>query len=434
MGHLKHGIKKNGVINDSLFIEGVRWGASATATAAAVAVALWTSQGVASGFQLIEQNASGLGNSFAGQAAAAENASTIYFNPAGMTRLPGRQISAAVHYIKPSSSLTDSGSTNALGATGTSGGNAGVEAIVPNMYTSWQIDPQLWLGLGVTVPFGLSTQYDKGWVGDYQTRKSSIKTTDINPSIAYKVNDTVSLGAGVSVQTLEATIERSTYISAYGITRESKLELSETGYGFNLGAMINLSPETRIGLAYRSSIKQNLGGNVNITGIANYSVSTTVKTPDNLSWSIAHQINPKVELLGDVTYTWWSKIKSMPITTTTGTTLDTFEFQFRDTYRLGLGANFKLRDGLMLKAGTAYDQSPVVDQYRTATLPDNDRIWLSFGAKYQATKQLTLDMGYAHVFVKDASLNITKTNQGTVKGQYNNPNVDILSAQATYSF
>lgn len=415
-----------------------------------VALSAMAGQVSASGFQLMEQNASGLGNAYAGQAAAAENASTIFFNPAGMTRLPGRQISGAINLIRPSSEFRNSGTSTAPGgqpSPGGNGGDAGDWAAVPNGYMSWQIDPKLWVGVGISVPFGLATEYDRGWFGRFQSQKAEIKTIDINPSIAYKLNDVVSLGAGVSFQHAAVEVNRSSFI---GVEALSKLEMDDNSFGFNLGAMFNLSPATRIGLAYRSAIKHDLKGTAVVTGIpvigtASTPISATAKVPDTLSWSIAHQMDPKWQLLGDVTFTRWSTIKQVPVISgstwalgAAGSQTARFDFEFKDTYRIGVGANYQMRNDFMLKLGVAYDKSPVSDQHRTVTLPDNDRTWFAIGAKYQASKQLTLDFGYAYLVVKDAPINrlggLGVGGQGNVVGNYTDPNVHILSAQASYNF
>src|SRR5262245_23869614 len=180
----------------------------------------------AGGFALIEQNASGMGNAYAGQAASAQDASTIFFNPAGMTQLPGRQAVVAGHLIRPSSEFNNTGSTTAFtlapppapaGAAfplGGNGGDAGDWAFVPNAYLSWQLAPAWFAGVGLNVPFGLKTEYDSSWVGRFHAIESEIKTINVNPSIAFKVTDAVSLGAGVSWQRVEATITRATNYSA----------------------------------------------------------------------------------------------------------------------------------------------------------------------------------------------------------------------------
>lgn len=416
----------------------------------AAALAAMAGQAAASGFQLMEQNASGLGNAYAGQAAAAENASTIFFNPAGMTRLPGRQVSGAINLIRPSSEFSNAGTSTAPGgqpSPGGNGGDAGAWAAVPNAYMSWQIDPKLWVGVGISVPFGLATEYDRGWFGRFQSQKAEIKTIDINPSVAYKLNDVVSLGAGVSLQHATVEVNRSSFI---GVEALSKLEMDDNSFGFNLGAMFDISPATGIGLSYRSAIKHDLKGTAVVTGIpvigtASTPISATAKVPDTLAWGISHQLDPKWQLLGDVTFTRWSTIKQVPVIAgstwalgAAGSQTARFDFEFKDTYRVGIGANYRMRNDFMLKLGVAYDKSPVSDQHRTVTLPDNDRTWFAIGGKYQASKQLTLDFGYAYLVVKDAPINrmggLGVGGQGNVVGNYSDPNVHILSAQVSYNF
>jgi len=184
----------------------------------AVAAALtgFSAGAQASGFALIEQNASGIGNAYAGGAAVAEDASTIYFNPAGMTRLPGRQAVGALHAIKPKTEFTNTGSTLAAaqGSLGGNGGDAGDWAFVPNAYLSWQINNQWFVGVGLNAPFGLKTEYDAGWVGRFHALESEVKTINVNPSVAFKLSDAVSLGFGVNWQRMEATLTNSVNYAA----------------------------------------------------------------------------------------------------------------------------------------------------------------------------------------------------------------------------
>jgi long-chain fatty acid transport protein len=422
---------------------------------AAVALAAGGANGVAygSGFQLMEQNASGLGNAYAGQAAAAENASTVFFNPAGMTRIPGRQAVLAVNAIGPSAEFSNSGGSTAplgLPSPGGNGGDAGGWSAVPNAYLSWQLAPQLWFGLGLSVPFGLKTEYDQGWVGRFQSQNSEIKTVDINPSVAYKVNDVLSLGAGISYQRAEVKVDRSA-ILVPPVESRARIDIDDSQWGFNLGVLVNLSPGTRIGLTYRSAMDYELTGNIRfsnvpVLGTATNGVRANAELPDTISWAIAHAFNPRWEMLADITYTRWSKIKAVPLVTTSasavvpasGVTLDTFNFQFKDSYRVGVGVNYKWSEAFTLKLGAAYDKSPVEDRFRLSFLPDSDRTWLAVGAQYRMSKQATLDLGYAHLFVKDGSINQQRgvaalPLQGNVIGNYDN-HVNIVSAQFSYSF
>lgn len=397
----------------------------------------------ATGFQL-EQNASGLGNAYSGQAAAAENASTVFYNPAGMTRLPGAQLSVVSTFIGPAIKFSNAGGSTAPGglpSLGGNGGDAGDWTLAPKGYFSYQVNSRVWLGLGLAVPFGLKTEYAAGWFGRFQSRRAELKTLDLNPSVAFKVSDAVSLGAGVSYQKADVKVDRSTFL---GIEFPTQINLEDESWGFNLGALFTLSPETRIGITYRSRIEHDLTGSAVVTGVAAPSVHAPARLPDTISWAVAHQLNPKWELLGDVTYTRWSSIKGVPIVATSasalgvsGTTLDTFNFQFRNAYRIGIGANWLARDDFVMKFGAAYDRSPVEDPFRTVVFPDSDRIWLAIGGKYRMSKRAVLDFGYAHLFMRDAPISQLRGlgigGQGNVVGNYDNM-VNIFSIQYSHSF
>jgi long-chain fatty acid transport protein len=417
---------------------------SAIAVAAAISSA-GAGGALASGFALIEQNASGLGNAYSGQGAAAENASTIFFNPAGMTFLPGRQVTGSLELVQPSAKFTNSGaSRNGLGAFapagGDNGGDAGSLAGIPNAYMSWQVSDTVWAGLGISVPFGLKTEYDAQFIGRFQSRSSEVKTLDINPSLAWKPVSWLSLGGGVSFQQGSIKILRSVPVAG---ERNATIDLDDTGWGWNVGAMLMPAESTRIGLSYRSSIKYNMTGtfssNSPLNPIGN--VALSIKVPDTWSLSGSQRFGD-VQLLADYTYTKWDVVQSPlliaqtpTLATPAGGVLSTFNLLFRNTYRAGLGVNYDLNREWMLKGGVAYDKSPVQDSTRTTFLPDNNRTWLSIGAKWRPSNELTVDVGYAHLFVSDAPINNLQlaTGGGNVVGTYK-ANVNILGGQLTYRF
>jgi long-chain fatty acid transport protein len=410
----------------------------------ALALAGGSASVFASGFALMEQNASGLGNAFAGQAAAAENASTIYFNPAGMTLLPGMQASGTITTLKPSDKLTPSIPPSALplGGTFNNGGDGGGSwKYIPTAYLSYQFGSSLWLGLGITAPFGLETNYDPTFGGRFQSQKIKLTTYDINPSVAWKVNDWLSVGGGLSYQHAKVELNSSVNI---GIEALQTLQASDNQWGFNLGAMLNLSPNTRLGLTYRSVMSYDLRGNTVIrtlggATVAAPQVNISVRMPDSYSAALSHKFNDQWQLLGDFTWTNWSSIKDVPVTNVaTGGALQVLNLQFRDTYRLGVGANYKWNSNLMVKFGLAYDKSPVTDAVRTVALPDSDRTWLSIGGKYRLTQAGTFDFGYAHIFVKNGSINQfggvgAPPATGNVVGTYKDK-VDIISLSYSHAF
>ena len=219
----------------------------------------------AGGFAIATQSGSGTGNAFAGGAAVAEDASVVWSNPAGMTALPqGITVTGALHGVRPSFKFSDGGSTGAFAAPGTgNGGDGGGEWVyIPNGFLAASITPSLRVGLALNAPFGLTTNYDIGWRGQITALQSSIRTVNIQPSIAYKINDMVSIGGGMSYQKIDATLTNFNN-AAVGF---SQLKAGDWGYGFNLGATIQPASGTRIGLHYRSSIKYKLDGTAIFAG------------------------------------------------------------------------------------------------------------------------------------------------------------------------
>jgi long-chain fatty acid transport protein len=414
---------------------------TALSLAVASAFAGGVSQAHASAFALIEQNASGLGNSYAGAAAVAEDASTIYYNPAGMSLLPaGKQVSAGLALINPSAKFSDSGSAPSTSPAprplGGTGGDAGSLAAVPNAYFAMDVAPGLKAGVGVGVPFGLKTEYASDWLGRFQAIKSEIKTLNINPSISYKLNDLVSLGFGVNNQRIDAEFTSAVNVGASEAS--STIKASDTSWGYNAGAMFQLTPDTRLGVSYRSSIKYHLTGTANFSSplVPSGNISVDIRMPESTSLALQHRLSPDVTLLADVSRTGWSKIKELRIMRDNGNLLSNTPENFRDTWRVGVGATYRYSNAWSIKTGVAYDQTPVNDTDRTPRLPDQNRLWLSFGGQLRLSKEGTLDFGYAHLFVKDAPINQNAGNQpasGLIAGTYKG-SVDILGAQFAYRF
>lgn len=463
-------------------------------TLLAVAIASATTVSHASSFALIEQSASGQGSAYAGAAAIAEDASTIFFNPAGMTRLSGQQIIVAGHIISPNADFTNNGSSTVDAATGApatltgTNGTTGDPAFVPNFYYSAELPNEVYVGVGVNVPFGLSTEYEDGWVGRYHAMRSEISTININPSIAWKATEKLSVGFGLSIQFME--IELTNNIDSYnacvdivtsggtpaaaclapppagpGLTGPSdaardsgvKLDGDSTEIGWNTGILYEIDDKNRIGVAYRSAIKHNVTGNAaysldpGLQAVAdgattasgfnilqNTTLEATAELPETFSFSYAGDIAPKWTALFDWTWTGWGSLDTITIRQAGGIPgrEPTLDLAYQNTSRYSVGVNYKPDSKWIYRGGLALDQTPIRSpEQTTPRIPGNDRTWLSLGLGYAPAASWSFDVAYSHLFIDDTQINNTgSTSSGaTLTGTYES-SVDILSAQVNFNF
>jgi long-chain fatty acid transport protein len=433
------------------------------AALAALTLFVFLLAGIASaaGFALIEQSVSGLGTAFSGGAAIAEDASTIYYNPAGLTRLSGSEVIGGVHVIVPYAKFHNEGSKHVTGLPlrGADGGDAGKATPIPNLYFSSRLTDRLAVGLGINTPFGLQTDYDSGWVGRYHALKSDLMTININPSVAYKVNDHLSVGGGLNAQYIKATLTNAvdfgTISAMHGIPGSipqgqdglAKLTGESWGFGFNFGLLYEFTPQTRAGLAFRSKVKQKLTGDAEFSGVPtllatafpNCTISSNIDLPASAAASFAHQLNSQWTVMTDITWTQWDSFNELRIKFNNPALTDSVvTTDWRNTFRYSIGVQYAPDDRWTLKTGVAYDQTPIRSaQYRTPRIPDNSRFWTSLGAKYRLSKSVDIDAGYAHLFVSDPKVDKAATGEDAIRGAlkgYWDANVNIASIQLTVLF
>jgi long-chain fatty acid transport protein len=425
-------------------------------------------------FQLVEQGVGGLGNAYAGAAAVAEDASTVWWNPAGMARLlSGKHILLGGHVVIPSTEFTSNGSVPAAASNPALVGNGGdpsTNAFLPNLFFAMDLNPTWSIGLGISVPFGLKTEYDSDFVGRFQGLSSELKTWNVNPSVSFKLSKTASLGFGLSYQRAEIELISAVNYSGIafgaggagllaavggpGVEGRNTTNLDGDAWGFNVGALFDVTPATRVGVHYRSALDYETDGNTSFTsvpaafagipalaaGTSNGDVKLEFDAPATFSISAAHRASEALELLFDATWTEWSRVQQVLLVRTSGPangqTLDTLPFNFDDAWRLAIGANYKWSGAWTLRVGVAYDQTPVPNaQARTVRLPDEDRYWFALGATYQPSKASRFDVGYTFIQISDADIDNDQTARarGIVRGTYE-AYVNILSVQYQHSF
>ena len=322
----------------------------------------------ASGFALQEQGGSGLGNAYAGATAGAEDASTIFYNPAGMSQLSGRQWAVAASLISGSPGFTDTGSQPAGGgrALGSLPDGARKTALLPVAYFMTELSPQLRFGIGINAPFASKTEYQADWIGCYQSIKSSIETLNVNPSLSWQANELLSLGAGISYQKIKVTLINAAIIAG-AIDGLTTMDGSDSAWGYNFGGLLRLPDGARIGVAYRSSIQYRLGGTaytvsaLTVPGVTNtlIPVNANLTTPDTVSFGYFKALSPEWDVMADASLTGWSNFKELRVTSAAnGATLSLVQENWRDTWRFALGANRHYGEQWTLRMGPAHDQTP----------------------------------------------------------------------------
>jgi long-chain fatty acid transport protein len=451
---------------------------------AVLLLGLATAPTFAASFSLLEQSTSRLGTAFAGTAAAVDDATAVFFNPAGIIHLDGNQFAASLSAVSINSEFSNVASQPALGQSlGNAGGNAGGTNWVPSMYFSSNFESWAF-GFGVNAPFGLKLEYTSDWLGRFQAQRSEIKTLNFNPEVAYRMNRVVTFAIGIDYQKLDAELTNAVNYSAViaqvlqqrllagqitlaqfnalvtanaGSQGHAIVSGDDWAWGANAGLLFDVSQDLRFGLAYRSPITYHVNGNATFNPptatepvggaiiaaasapggpLSSGPITVTLKVPGSVTASYWQRISSHVELLADIAWTQWSSIPELRVVRTSGTTLSVTPENWDDTWRIAFGATYALDSEWKLRAGAAYDQTPVPDSTRTPRLPDADRTWLAIGAQWAPTAAFSLDFGYAHLFMSDVPLNQNAGNAaayGLVNGNQSN-SIDIFSAQVAVKF
>lgn len=375
----------------------------------ASAVFAFSAQSFAGAFQLWEESASSLGDYHAGAAAEANNASTVFYNPAGMSRIHHQQISIGavgidlktrfdgqVYFLNPGGP----GVPNGTGTTASIPGDT--FNIVPNFHYVYPLNKCWHLGLEATTPFGLSTQYNDfnsavDNVEDLAT-KTELQTININPSVSYLINRYLSVGGG-----FDALYGQAIY-NNYGIFAPLKNKLEGWGYGYNAGILLQLTPETRFGLSYRSAITIDAKGpsEFDLPGDVNRStVSARFPLPPTTMMSIYHDVNSRLAVMASAFYTQWSCFHTLVIKNMaqpTGTATVAINENYRDTWNLAVGTRYKISHGIAVEAGFGHDQTPTQIPYRDIRLPDDNRYVGSLGLNVRPSPNFEWSMGWTHLF------------------------------------
>lgn len=399
------------------------------AAAAMMVAGAFATQTYAAGFQLSEQSAIQMGRAMAGAGVVGDDLSAVHYNPAGMTLLSGTRMQATgtwvavnLDYESHYGSVTENGRLKGQ--------------IIPAGFLTHQINDSLWAGLGLTVPYGMGTEYGEDWEGRERGTESMILTFDINPNLAWKVNDKLSVGGGISLQYAKAEL-------GMGMgPMQANVKGDSWAWGWNVGLMFQPVETVRLGLAYRSHIAHNAEGHTDVKSPLNLTsdMKVRIKTPDTVTLSATWEATDALRLSGTARWSKWSNFRTLDVQNLdfNGTPYAKFanvpvENNWDDTWFFSVGADYKLNGQWTVRGGVAYDQGPVENQYRMAVIPDTDRVWFSGGASYKYTDNLTFDFGATYIKgVGDTDL-YDKVGDEKI-GEFKSLDSYIFSAQMQYLF
>ncbi|WP_421258945.1 outer membrane protein transport protein [Aeromonas sp. 600886] len=385
----------------------------------AATIALATGQVHAAAFQLNEHSASGLGRAYAGEAAIADNASVLARNPAAMTTFDKMAVSVSGTYIKPDVDVNGSVATP-LGTVPASESGIAPSAFVPAAYFIQPLNDQWAWGIGLFSNYGLSTEYSKTFPAGAGAGDTELMTLNINPNIAYRINEHFSVGAGINAVYGAAELNR--YAGLLGPlnppsqggplatdTRLAHLKGDTWGFGWNVGTLYEVNENHRFALTYRSQVDMSFDGDFQGLTSGNRTVDGNLKLdlPAQAEFAGYHRLNQQFAVHYSVNWTDWSAFQELKATSgqcAGGVCLQKDE-KFKDSTRYSIGGTWYINPAWEARMGFAYDNTPIEADYRSLSIPDSDRIWYSAGATYHINTDMSVDFGMAYLDGKEVDVN-----------------------------
>lgn len=381
-----------------------------------------STQAMASAFQIWEQDGASIGSFHAGYASAAEDASTSFYNPAGITRFNNQQVVAGADEIVASFKFRGTVATSGLGGVPLqTTAQGGQPATVPFLHYVAPLTNKLGFGFSVVAPFGLKTDYGRSSPMRYAATLSSIRVVDYSPSLAYQFTDQFSAGLGFDVQTVDAELHSVGTLFTPANDTQSQNKADGSGYGYHGGLLYNYAPESRVGISYHSMVAHHLTGTSTVFGpVANIlnggdifsnNASVNIKLPAYTSFGAYHKVNNCFAVMANVNFTQWSVFRELILKNASGVApgpvaSNTLEVavpeKYRNTWNISIGGDYFATDQIKLRGGIGYDGTPVQDNLRNPPLPDNDRYAFALGGHYQASKALGMDIGWTHILFSQA--------------------------------
>jgi long-chain fatty acid transport protein len=388
-----------------------------------------------------------MGTGFAGRSSSADDASTIFGNPAGMSRLKREQVTGGAAFLDAHTDISHASSSPNKGS---NDGDMVPFIAVPMGYYVKPIDDHWAFGIGMYAPFGLVTDYENGFAGRYFGSKSEVKIITLQPTVSYAFNDKVSIGFGPTINRIDGTLESNLSITQAAPDGKVKIKGDDTAVGYNIGILAQVTDSTRVGLTYHSKVKYKLDGdtkvNYNVLGLIGqnpnqkYDASLDLTTPESVDFSLTHQFDDKWTVYAGSTWTRWSRLKEITVENKGvpavlngqfGTITE--EQNWHDTWAHAIGASYQLNKEWVLRTGLSFDQAPTNNVDRSPRIPTGDRKIFSLGAGWSPTDDLTIDVAYSYLREESVKVNNSNDRGQTYNAKYENW-ANGFGVGATYRF
>ncbi|MDY6836414.1 MAG: OmpP1/FadL family transporter [Thermodesulfobacteriota bacterium] len=410
---------------------------------AGLGLLLAASMAQGAGFALYEGSARGnaLGGTLVGRA---DDPSALYYNPAGITQLPGTQFMGGATIIYPKAdvvTLSPSGKTSTETESNT--------FFPPHLYSTYQMGESVWLGLGVYSRFGLGTEYDDDWPGKYNIYKAFVETLSVNPNVAFKVSDELSLAAGVSAVWLDLELEQKILTPAGDVDQE--LTGDDWGYGYNLAAHYKACDWMTLGLSYTSEVDQKARGDAKFDKPAipdldpvfnNTGVRGDITLPDMVFMGVTLYPADRWSLEFDAIWTGWSDYDALVIEYDSFIAVDpntgvpitkvAREKDWDDVWRFQVGVEYKATDWLDLRLGYVFDESPVPDETADYLIPTEDRQLYSIGCGIHWDAWV-VDLSYTYL-ESDTRTVAARPDEGIFPSEFEDGYTHLVGVSVGYTF
>ncbi|WP_068829913.1 OmpP1/FadL family transporter [Pseudomonas sp. BMS12] len=433
-------------------------------TSLALAVSAISTHSLGNGIAINEQSVSGMGTSFAGRASAATDATILFGNPAGISKLDRPQVVGGFAVIKADIDIDDANAE-------TSDGDMVPTSAVPFAYYTSPINEQWSWGIGMYVPYALVSDYEKSFGGRYKGLYSKVEVVTLQPTLSYKINDRVSVGFGPTINKIKGKLTSNLNdgaLAAIGGSGDAKVNIKgdDTAVGFNLGVLVDVTDSLTWGLTYHSKVDYTLEGRTKVSSFdgpvlgtlnGEYDASLDFTTPETVDTSITYKLDDKWTLYGGTTWTRWSRLDAIVVENENSPNLTipgigtlpaplgvvSEELKWHDTWSYAIGASYQLNPQWVLRTGLAFDPSPAENAHRTVRIPVGNRKVFSLGAGWSPSADLTIDVAYSYLHESKASIDqadrtlsagpISANIAPGYSAEYRN-NAHGLGLQATYRF